>query len=83
MVTDDRSLSRELLDLYQRGLDPLRCAVASTPQGPAINPACETVRRHACAATPEAVRIHERAGRPDQAARLREGAARQFRCSQG
>jgi len=83
MVTDDRSLSRELLDLYQRGLDPLRCAVTSTPQGPAINPACETVRRHACAATPEAVRIHERAGRADQAARLREGAARQFRCSQG
>jgi protein O-mannosyl-transferase len=83
MVTNDNSLAQELIDLYQRGLDPLRCAVRTTSNGPSLNPSCETVRRHACAATPEAVRIHERAGRADQAARLREGAARQFRCSQG
>jgi tetratricopeptide (TPR) repeat protein len=80
MVTDDRTLRDELVELYRRGLDPLGCAVTDTPQGPAINPACSTVARHACAATNDAARIQINAGRSDQAQRLRDGAARQFSC---
>jgi len=80
LVTSDRGLRDELVDLYKRGLDPLGCALVQAPTGPAIDPSCATVRRHACAAVREAMQIHERAGRPDLAQRLREGAARQFQC---
>ena len=80
MVTDDRTLARDLVELYQQGLDPLGCAVVDTRDGPAINPACATVRRHVCAATAEAIRIHVSGGRADRAQRLRDSAARQFQC---
>jgi protein O-mannosyl-transferase len=80
MVTGDQTLRDELVALYREGLDPLGCAIVQTPNGAAINPACDTVRRHACAATTEAIAIHERAGRVDEARRLQEGAARQFHC---
>jgi len=81
LVTGDRALRTELVDLYGSGLDPLGCALVPTPNGPAINPACATVRRHACAATKEAMGIHALAGRTDQMQRLKDGAARQFQCS--
>jgi tetratricopeptide (TPR) repeat protein len=80
LVTNDRTLRDELIDLYRSGLDPLGCAIVSTPSGPAIDPSCATVRRHACAAARDAIQIHERSGRPDLAQRLKEGAARQFQC---
>jgi hypothetical protein len=80
MVTGNRALRDELVDLYQRGLDPRGCAVMSTPNGPAIDPSCETVRTHVCRATVEAIDIHQHAGRADEARRLQDGAARQFRC---
>jgi hypothetical protein len=80
MVTADKGLREELVTLYRDGLDPLGCAVVQTPNGAALNPSCVTVRRHVCAATTEAVAIHQRAGRADQARRLHESAARQFQC---
>jgi tetratricopeptide (TPR) repeat protein len=80
MVTDDRALRDELVDLYRQGLDPLGCALVTTPDGAAINPSCATVRRHVCAAMGEAVRIDMNAGRSAQAQRLRDSAARQFQC---
>jgi hypothetical protein len=80
MVTADQGLRDELVTLYRDGLDPLGCAVVQTPKGAAINPSCATVRRHVCAATTEAVAIHQRAGRSDEARRVQESAARQFQC---
>jgi len=80
MVTEDRALRDELVDLYRQGLDPLGCALVNTRDGAAINPSCVTVRRHVCAATGEAVRIDTNAGRSAQAQRLRDSAARQFQC---
>ena len=80
MVTEDRALRDELVDLYRQGLDPLGCALVNTRDGAAINPSCATVRRHICAATGEAVRIDINAGRSAQAQRLRDSAARQFQC---
>jgi hypothetical protein len=52
----------------------------STPNGPAIDPSCETVRAHVCAATAEASAILEHIGRGDDARRLQDGTTRQFRC---
>jgi tetratricopeptide (TPR) repeat protein len=80
MVTEDRALRDELVDLYRQGLDPLGCALVNTREGAAINPSCTTVRRHVCAATGEAVRIDMNAGRSAQAQRLQDSAARQFQC---
>jgi protein O-mannosyl-transferase len=80
LVTSDRSLRDELVDLYKSGLDPLGCALVQAPNGPAIDPSCATVRRHACAAVREALQVHERTDRPDLAQRLKDGAARQFHC---
>ena len=75
MVTGENTLRDQLVELYRQGLDPLGCAVVQTPNGAAINPGCATVRRHLCAATNEAVAIHQRAGRANEAQRLRESAA--------
>lgn len=80
LVTADRTLRSELVDLYRQGLDPLGCALVETRDGLAINPTCATVRRHACEATGAAIQIHLRAGRADQAQRLQDSAARQFQC---
>jgi tetratricopeptide (TPR) repeat protein len=80
MVTNDRVLRDELVDLYRQGLDPIGCAVVNTRDGAAINPTCDTVRRHVCAATGQAVEIDTRAGRRDQAERLKASAVRQFQC---
>jgi protein O-mannosyl-transferase len=81
LVSGEPALRAELVDLYRNGLDPLGCALVPTRDGPAINAGCATVRRHACAATKEAIDVHARAGRTDQAQRLKDGAARQFQCS--
>lgn len=54
-LTGDRSLSAELLRLYQSGVDSKGCAVIAGPRGPTLNPSCEMVRRDFCEAT---VRAH-------------------------
>jgi hypothetical protein len=52
-------LRGELIKLYQGSdVDKQRCAVIAGPQGPALNPACDIVRRDLCEGT-------ARAHRPD------------------
>jgi hypothetical protein len=62
------------MELYRQGLDPLGCAVAATRDGPALNPACPTVRRHLCAASADAIPLQIGAGNRDDAERLRTSA---------
>ena len=47
-VTSDPGLRRDLLALYQSGIDAKGCAVVPGPNGPALNPNCEMVRRDLC-----------------------------------
>jgi len=49
-ATSNGVLREDLLKLYQSGVDTKGCAVISGPRGPALNPACEMVRRDLCAA---------------------------------
>jgi predicted Zn-dependent protease len=49
-VTGNRDLREQLVRLYRAGADPLGCAVVPGPNGPALNPSCETVSRDFCAA---------------------------------
>ncbi len=58
-ATGSEELRSDLIKLYQQtDLDTQKCAVIAGPRGPALNPACEVVRRDLCEAT---VRAH----RPD------------------
>jgi protein O-mannosyl-transferase len=49
-TTGDLAFRKNLLTLYQSGLDTQGCAVVPGPAGPALNPSCEIVHRHLCAA---------------------------------
>ena len=62
-ATSNGLLRADLLKLYQSGVDSKGCAVISGPRGPALNPACDIVRRDLCVA---AALAH----RPDLAGQL-------------
>jgi tetratricopeptide (TPR) repeat protein len=55
-ATSNGMLRDDLLKLYQSGVDAKGCAVISGPRGPALNPACDIVRRDLCAAAAQAHR---------------------------
>jgi tetratricopeptide (TPR) repeat protein len=63
LATGDAGLRSDLVKLYRSGLDSKGCAVAAGPQGPALNPSCEIVRRDLCEAA-------VRAGSPSLRRRL-------------
>ncbi|MGC9972068.1 MAG: DUF1736 domain-containing protein [Bryobacteraceae bacterium] len=80
LVTSDMSLRQELLNLYQSGLDTKGCAITPGPYGPAVNPSCEIVRQHACAATAGVLRLYRKIGREDLAGQARALASASFGC---
>jgi hypothetical protein len=55
-ATSNGMLRADLLKLYQSGVDSKGCAVISGPRGPALNPACDIVRRDLCTAAAQAHR---------------------------
>ena len=55
-ATSNGLLRTDLLKLYQSGVDTKGCAVINGPRGPALNPACDIVRRDLCAAATQAHR---------------------------
>ena len=55
-ATSNGLLRADLLKLYQSGVDSKGCAVISGPRGPALNPACDIVRRDLCTAAAQAQR---------------------------
>jgi len=80
IVTSDQSLRQELLSLYRQGLDSKGCATVAGPNGPAINPSCEIVRRHTCAAAAAAIPLYLRVQRRDLAEQLKDSVSRDFGC---
>jgi hypothetical protein len=81
MLTGDLSLRDELLTIYRNGLDTKGCAVANGPNGPTLNPACETVHAPMCKAVAGTIRMRLRTGRRDLAESLKRGALGQFGCA--
>jgi len=71
LVTSDSGLRRDLVNLYRSGLDTKGCAIAPGPTGSMMNPSCEMVHRHICAAS---------RGLPQK---LKERVVRDFGCSSG
>jgi hypothetical protein len=80
LATSDMSLRQDLLSLYRQGLDSKGCATVPGPNGPAINPSCEIVRRHTCAAAAATIPLYLRAGRRDLAQLLKDSVSRDFGC---
>jgi tetratricopeptide (TPR) repeat protein len=80
LVTADVTLRQELVRLYQSGLDTEGCATVASPRGPLINPKCEIVRRHVCAASDAAIELYERLGRQDLVEKTKATAGREFGC---
>jgi tetratricopeptide (TPR) repeat protein len=72
IITADQGLRQELLNLYQRGLDPKGCAIIGGPNGPGIDPSCQTVHRHLCAGAADAIKLHLESGRRDLAERVKD-----------
>jgi tetratricopeptide (TPR) repeat protein len=83
ILTGDSSLGDELLGLYRSGLDPKGCATVSGSGGPALNPGCDTVRRHFCAAAAETMRVDLQIARPAHAVETRNAAVQRFNCPAG
>ena len=82
LLTQDQSLRQSVVQLYQEGLDTKGCATVAGPNGPALNPSCEVVRRHLCKAAAEAARTSQQAGRQDIAGTLQQNIL-QLGCAAG
>jgi tetratricopeptide (TPR) repeat protein len=81
LATSDPRLRQDLLSLYRQGLDSKGCATVPGPNGPAINPSCEIVRRHTCAAAAATIPLYLRMQRRDLAEQLKDSVSRDFGCS--
>ena len=79
-ATSDLTLRQDLLSLYRQGLDSKGCATIPGPRGPAINPSCEIVRRHTCAAAAAVIPLYLRLQRRDLAEQLNYSVSRDFDC---
>jgi hypothetical protein len=81
MLTVSPGLRQAVVELYRTGLDPHGCALLPGQDGrPALNPGCDTVKAHLCAAADAAIAVREKGGRADLAAQLRQSKVRDFRC---
>jgi hypothetical protein len=83
ILTGDSGLGDRLLQLYRSGLDPVGCATVMSPRGPALNPECETVRRHFCAAAADAIRVDLQTARQALARETKKAALQRFHCPAG
>ena len=65
-ITSDLGLRQDLLNVYRSGIDSQKCAIIQGPNGP-MNPGCEIVRRHFCAAATDTIRARLSVGQRDLA----------------
>lgn len=80
LVTSDMQLRTRLIESYRKGLDGQGCAVVNGPNGPAINPGCDLVRRQLCDVSADAVGLNLSAGRRNTAQSLRDNLVRDYGC---
>jgi hypothetical protein len=83
LVTTDQNLRNQLLSLYRGGLDRQGCATLPGANGGALNPSCEMVHRHLCAASSETIKLRLETQRRDLAETMRATALRDFGCPAG
>ncbi len=80
IVTGDRGLGQEAMNLYAAGADPDGCAIVGTGPSAALNPQCATVVRHSCIASAAAYQILTRAGQAARGTEIKDAALTGFGC---
>jgi len=83
LITSDRNLRDELVRLYGSSPSLAGCALVNGPNGPGINPNCEIVRKHVCAAAPEVLKTLTAMGRGDDAAKDKQMFENEYQCPPG
>ncbi len=83
IVTQDLAIRRELVDVYQSGIDTQGCALIDGPNGKAINPACTLIHNHLCAIAPDAIQVRLATGRRDIAEQMRHSFLSDYGCPAG
>lgn len=80
IVSGNRGLGQDAMNLYLDGADPQGCAVSGTGANTALNPQCPTVIRHSCIASAAAYQILKKAGQAERAGQTRAAAITAFAC---
>ena len=82
LITSDRSLRTDLLDLYRSAMGDT-CAITAGPNGQAINIACERVHKQFCAASVEVVKADLEDAQWDEARRQKQDFIHKYGCPAG
>jgi hypothetical protein len=80
LMTSDLSLRSDLLNLYRASVDSNSCAIITGPAGPAVNPACDLVRKSLCPASVEVVKAAIETSRLDAAKKLKQTSLQDYGC---
>jgi tetratricopeptide (TPR) repeat protein len=83
LMTSDLSLRSDLLKLYRASADSNSCAIIAGPAGPALNPACDLVRKSLCPASVEVVKAAMETSRLDAAKKLKQTSLQDYGCPAG
>jgi len=83
MLTADTDLRAYLVRLYASSADPANCTLVRSPSGPVINPQCQIVRDHVCAAAPEVLRALIDLNRRQAASQDKQTFITNYQCAPG
>ena len=83
LITSDPGLRANLVRLYGSSTDPANCTLVCGPNGPAINPRCQIVVDHVCAAAPEVLKALNDTGRRQEAIEKKQMFMSEYRCAPG
>ena len=82
LIRGDLNLKSDLLNLYRSDFANT-CAVTEGPDGPAVNPACDLVRKQFCAASVEVVKAALEGERWDEARQQKQDFLHKYGCPAG
>ena len=77
LIVPDPGLTKDLIELYRKGLDPQGCAMVHGQ----INPGCAIVRKHFCAAAKDVIEAQLESGHPDLARQQKQSFLKDYGCA--
>lgn len=81
LITSDPGLRDNLVRLYGSSSDPANCTLVAGPNGPAVNPRCQIVLDHTCAAAPGVLSALMDSGRRQEAMEKKQMFMKEYRCA--
>ena len=83
LLTSDPGLRSNLVRLYGSSTDRANCTLVPGPNGPGINPRCQMVLDHICAAAPDVLRTLVDTGRRQEAMQKKQAFIGEYQCAPG